>query len=839
MIIRQLLLAFLAVGLANTPDNTVRASGTPPPGGPPANDLCTAVSPVSLASGATLTFTGDNTAATFAGDAVAGSLLDQYPFANTWHAFTTTECSNVTVSYCNTNTGWTTIWKLLTTECPANTVINPATSDQTTCPNGNWTFSFNELPAGTYYLPVPNVGFGQGGGPYSIAVSATACPDFAADLCGDAVPVSLAAGATLTFSGDNTTSTFPGDAVAGSLLDQFPFPNTWHAFTTSECANVTVSYCGTNPGWTTIWKLLTTDCPADSIINASASDQTTCANGNWTFSFSELEAGTYYLPVPNVGFGQGGGPYSIDVSAVACGLSGEDLCADAVAQSLTAGTSLVFTGDNSTATAAGDAVTGSLLDQFPFPNTWHAFTTSECTNVTVSYCGTDSGWSTIWKLLTMDCPADAVINATSSDQTTCANGNWTFNFTELPAGTYYLPVPNVGFGQGGGPYTIDVSAVACPIPAADLCGDAIPQILAAGTGVTFTGDNTTATFPGDAVAGSLLDQFPFPNTWHAFTTLECTNITVNYCGTDSGWSTIWRVLTTVCPADAVINASASDQTACANGNWTFSFNELPAGTYYLPVPNVGFGQGGGPYSIEVNAAACAIPAADLCGDATPLSLADGVTLTFAGDNTTATFAGDAVTGSLLDQFPFANTWHAFTTAECLDVTVNYCNTDSGWSTIWKLLTQVCPADAVINATTSEQTSCANGNWTFRFSELDAGTYYLPVPNVGFGQGGGPYSIDVSAAPCGSTGTEEAALNANWLVYPNPTSGDLTITSLTDAGRVQLDMLDMTGRVVLSEQKQLGLSGSSLVSLGGRIAPGTYVLRIITENGRSEQRVVLK
>ncbi len=786
-----------------------------------------------------MTFTGDNTAATFAGDAVAGSLLAEYPFPNTWHAFTTTQCTNVSVSYCNTSAGWSTIWKLLTQDCPANTVINASSSDQTTCANGNWTFSFGELPAGTYYLPVPNVGFGQGGGPYSIAVSAVACAAVAPDLCGDAVPVSLASGATLTFSGDNTSATFAGDAVPGSELAQFSFPNTWHAFTTVECANVTVSYCNTNAGWSTIWKLLTTDCPADSVIYASVSDQTTCANGNWTFSFNELAAGTYYLPVPNVGFGQGGGPYSIDVSALACGLSGEDLCGDVTAQSLAAGTTLNFTGDNSAATFAGDAVAGSVLDQFPFPNTWHAFTTAECTNVTVSYCSTDSGWSTIWRLLTTTCPADAVINASASDQTTCANGNWTFSFNDLPAGTYYLPVPNVGFGQGGGPYNIEVSAEACIVPAADLCADVIAQTLPAGGTLSFSGDNSTSTFPGDAVAGSVLDQFPFPNTWHAFTTTECTNVTVNYCSTDSGWSTIWRLLTTTCPADAVINASNSDQTSCANGNWTFSFNELPAGTYYLPVPNVGFGQGGGPYTIFVSAEACLVPAADLCADAAPLNLAVGLPLTFSGDNSTATFAGDAVAGSLLDQFPFPNTWHAFTITDCFDVTVSYCNTDSGWSTIWKLLTMDCPADVVINATTTEQTTCDNGNWTFRFSELAAGTYYLPVPNVGFGQGGGPYDISVSAVECGSTGTLEAAPDAAWLVYPNPTNGDLTITSLTDAGRVQLDMLDMTGRLVLSEQKQLGLSGSSQVSLAGRIAPGTYVLRMTTASGRSEQRVIVK
>ena len=65
---------------------------------PPANDLCSAVTPQSLAIGSPLTFTGDNTEATFAGDAAPGTVMADYPFPNTWHAFTTTGCTDVTVS---------------------------------------------------------------------------------------------------------------------------------------------------------------------------------------------------------------------------------------------------------------------------------------------------------------------------------------------------------------------------------------------------------------------------------------------------------------------------------------------------------------------------------------------------------------------------------------------------------------------------------------------------------------------------------------------------------------------------------------------------------------------
>lgn len=532
------------------------------------------------------------------------------------------------------------------------------------------------------------------------------------------------------------------------------------------------------------------------------------------------------MPLP----GGGGGPAN-------------DLCSAVTAEALTIGSTLTFTGDNTLATFTGDAVEGNLLQQYPFPDTWHAFTTTGCADVTVSYCATDSGWSNVWKLLTTDCPADNLVYPSAQDQTTCTNGNWTFSFNALPAGTYYLPVPNVGFGQGGGAYAIDVSAVACSNlpPANDLCSAVTPEALGIGDTLEFVGDNTNATFAGDAVEGNLLQQYPFPDTWHAFTTTACTDLTVSYCATDSGWSNVWKLLTTDCPADSLINPSVQEQTTCANGNWTFRFYSLAAGTYYLPVPNVGFGQGGGAYNVAVSAAACAngVPDNDLCQDITAQDLPVGGTITFAGNNTNATFAGDAEEGNLLDQYPSPNTWHAFTTTGCATVTVSYCATDSGWSNVWKLITMQCPADTLIPATSQDTTHCTNGNWTFSFYHLEAGTYYLPVPNVGFGQGGGIYSIEVSAADCSVSVPEAAIVSTDWTVHPNPTTGELTIATPNLTGTVVLDLLDMTGRKVWSEQRQLGSGGLVHLDLGGQAAPGTYLLQLTTANGRSAQRLVVK
>ncbi|MFN6116018.1 MAG: hypothetical protein ACK46C_09065, partial [Flavobacteriales bacterium] len=64
------------------------------PAGVPANDQCNAVTPVSLAVGGSVNFTGDNT----------GALdTEGLGFASVWHAFTTTECTSLTLNYCGTS----------------------------------------------------------------------------------------------------------------------------------------------------------------------------------------------------------------------------------------------------------------------------------------------------------------------------------------------------------------------------------------------------------------------------------------------------------------------------------------------------------------------------------------------------------------------------------------------------------------------------------------------------------------------------------------------------------------------------------------------------------------
>jgi hypothetical protein len=436
----------------------------------PANDLCTNVTAQALAIDGSLTFTGDNTGATFDGDAVPGSFMD-LGLPSVWHAFTTTDCADVTISYCGIDPVFGNTWNWLATSCPADVMINATTFNTDDCGDGNKTLYFNALPAGTYYLPVLTEPFSGAQGPYSVEVAAAGCGSNSPtnDLCTNVTAQALAIGASLTFTGNNTGATFDGDAVPGSFMD-LGLPSVWHAFTTTDCADVTISYCGIDPVFGNTWNWLATTCPADVMINATTFNTDDCGDGNKTLYFNALPAGTYYLPVLTEPFSGAQGPYSVEVSAAGCGSNSpdNDLCTNVTAQALALGASVEFTGDSEGATLPGDAVEGSLIAQVGLPNVWHAFTLSECADLTIAYCGTYPVFSNVWNLLATSCPADELVFSVSNNTEDCPDGNRTAYYTAVEAGTYYLPVLVDPFSNSEGPYTVTVSAVECIVGITEL-----------------------------------------------------------------------------------------------------------------------------------------------------------------------------------------------------------------------------------------------------------------------------------------------------------------------------------------------------------------------------------
>lgn len=213
----------------------------------PANDSCSTVVPEALAAGATLAFIGDNTGATTENDGA----FSAYP--TVWHAFTTTECTDLVVSYCTTTPAFANIWLDLSADCPPTTTFGATGFNDADCGNGNFTIFYTEVPAGSYWLGVlADVG---AAGPYSVMVTATACnAPPANDNC-------INAAALTVFDLNNC----PGNATAGdnsSATEDGPEPtcapggiymDLWYSFNSGTAAQMTINLA---PGTMTDWNMV-------------------------------------------------------------------------------------------------------------------------------------------------------------------------------------------------------------------------------------------------------------------------------------------------------------------------------------------------------------------------------------------------------------------------------------------------------------------------------------------------------------------------------------------------------------------------------------------------------
>jgi len=105
-----------------------------------------------------------------------------------------------------------------------------------------------------------------------------------------------------------------------------------------------------------------------------------------------------------------------------------------------------------------------------------------------------------------------------------------------------------------------------------------------------------------------------------------------------------------------------------------------------------------------------------------------------------------------------------------------------------------------------------------------------------GQGGG-FTINVMAA--GSTNVDEPiAATGIFAIRPNPVLDVLTVDlHATSSESARMEVLDLTGKVVRTEQARL-LAGTNTLRLDvSGLETGTYLLRLVGPNGTITQRFV--
>lgn len=264
-----------------------------------------------------------------------------------------------------------------------------------------------------------------------------------------------------------------------------------------------------------------------------------------------------------------------------------DECSTVADQPLASGGSISLSGDNTGATETNDFEAGSGLEGFG-PVVWHKFTTSGCNDITVAYCGTASVFQNVAAFLARTCPAtdaDYVLYSTGNF-TDCADGNATIVFNGVPAGTYYLPVLADEAAPAVGPYSIEVSAQACPAaPGNDNCESAIS--LTADTWCNFSyhsGFGGTQSLPGiscNNFTGNANDDV-----WFSFVATAA-DMTVGVQGVDdgdgdnnTGYDAVIEVLSGACPG---ANLTCADGTLGSEPEEAILTGLTVGSTYYVRV----------------------------------------------------------------------------------------------------------------------------------------------------------------------------------------------------------------------------------------------------------------
>lgn len=504
-----------------------------------------------------------------------------------------------------------------------------------------------------------------------------------------------------------------------------------------------------------------------------------------------------------------------------------DDCTGAVAANIAVPGANTFSGDNTGATE--DGTTGFVI-------VWEAFTIATCANVDINYCVPGSEFDDFLINLSVGCP-DFITGILAG---TVSVDNCTLSFAELAAGTYYIPVLVDPVNTPVGAYSIQVITTACGgggTPPNDLCTAVTPVGLSVPGSVDFSGDNTGATDT---------EELGFGSVWHSFTTTECANITLSYCATTPAFENSFLNLFIGCPFTDFVQAASFETTSCGNDNVTIQYTNVPAGTYYYAVlTDVG---ATGPYTINVAAAPCA-PPSDYCeASANSLQFEKISNVTFAGINNNSTSnAGyeDFTLGTPASvvagqSYPLSVTVAGgFATDQVLAwVDWDQNSVFDAGEIIFSSAPGVGPFNG--NVTVPLTATAGPTRMRVRLHDTYVGANYPNTPNPTpcdtstYGQVE-DYTVDMIGIITGASGLSESVFG----VYPNPTDGDLVVRTGSLHGSVLIEVLDAVGRVAYAEQRAVASGSNVQLSLAGRLASGTYVLRMSGNDAREEQRIVIR
>ncbi len=475
-------------------------------------------------------------------------------------------------------------------------------------------------------------------------------------------------------------------------------------------------------------------------------------------------------------------------------------------------------GDNSGGTDSGPMSCDESSSGFQ--DVWYTFNSGENTAVRIDV-----------DMITIEDLVIQVLDGCAGTEVACDIADM-LTVTTTPNTDYKVRIAsNTDWGDGG-TYNICASYMTGGSVGNDSCADVVPQDLAAGSPLTFTGTTAGATNTGDFEPGSELEGGN-PTVWHAFTTTECSNVTISYCGITPVFGNVWVFLSPGCPAGNDYRlADNYNFTTCPDGNATITYQFLPAGTYYVPVMQ-DVEAAYGPYAIDVTATAC--------GEITEYCIpnpSEGPTdgdfiqtvvlgdINYSGpndvnyvDNTTMTtnlaLGGTysiTITGGTYEEDVYA-AWIDYNDDFFFDpATEKLGEFSTTTPSETQNITFTVPAGTTLG-TKRLRVRCAYGA-----NSMNACTDYS------YGETE-DYSVEIVLG----TGVADATLPSIGL-YPNPSNGTFTVNAGEFHGAVQVEVADMSGRLAYSGQHMLHTNRPLTLALEGKLAQGSYLLRLVAEQG---------
>lgn len=688
----------------------------------PANDEC---------DNATQVFCGEVALGT-----TLGATLDGAPDCGTtvnspgvWYSFTGTG-DNITVSTCN-NANFDTKISIYTDGCGFFTCVG-GNDDGAGCIGNTSEVSFNSSLGNQYLILVH--GYNGQTGDFTLAITCTIGGDN--DDCGSAQPITC--GESLNGStGSATADAAPNCGVSVTA------PGVWYSFIgTGE--QITLSTCNTATYDTKI-SVYTDGCGLLTCVAAN-DDGSGCSGFTSSVSFVST-VGTEYLILVH-GFQAEVGDFTLTASCTpAIPAPPNDDCDSVTATAIANGASAVFTG-----TTVGATINAAEAAEFGYAIVWEAFTVSgACNNVEINYCGSVSPTFNIFARLYLGCPpGNAYLEDATGTPNDCGDGNLRYFFTNLAAGTYYIPVfADPAFLDPLGDYTVTVSPGDCP-PASpnDLCADAI----ALQCGDIVSGNTTGTTV--DAVNNCDGTPVTAPGVWYSFVGTG-DFVTISTCGT-AEYDTKLTVYTDGCGILSCV-AENDDGGGCADFTSSVGFLSNPGQEYLILVHGYD-ASASGLFDLSVTCITELLPN-ELCSDVTPVEIASGTSHVFTG-----TTAGSVSDPADNDEFGYKVVWHAFTvTGECSNIEIAYCGSLSPTFNIFASLYLGCPPGNTFITDDDGQPdniACGDGNLVYTFSFVQPGTYYIPVfADEAFLDPLGDYTITVSVSECPPVASNDLCDNA--------------------------------------------------------------------------------